>query len=249
MKEPIQILLLVWNRREYTEMTLESVLRCTTYPFQLTVIDNASDPPTADFLAKWVQDHAEVVRSYTRNPVNEGLSPPTQRFWDQMLGEGRPWWGKIDNDIIFSPGWLERLVEVMEKSPKTAVASVCHYPRDFEREAKKGGIVTEGGISIFPRSHTGGCGYLVRAEAVRAAGKLSDIWGKMFGWSEYQHKLNRLGWFTAYAYPLVPVEHLGAWEGQKIRTTEYEDYAAQVKKFRVDGQAEGREKLSRGKKK
>lgn len=236
--EPVQLLLLVWNRKEYTEMTLESVLACTERPYQLTIIDNASDAPTAEFLSGWVEKNKHVVRSFRRNSTNEGLSGPTQSFWDEMMAEGRSYFGKIDNDIIFTDGWLGRIVEVMEKCPSVAVASVCHYPTDFEREVQKdpNSVKAENGVRFWPRSHTGGCGYLVRAHVIKRIGKLTTQFGKMFGWSMFQHQINkrRLG-YTAYAYPLVPVQHLGAWEGQHINTEEYEEYAKTVKRFRHEG--------------
>lgn len=225
-KDTIQLLLLVWNRKEYTEMTLNSVLQNTSYPFQLHIVDNASDEPTASFLRAWVSAHPEVVRSFRRSATNDGLSIPTQAFWNQMKSEKRPWWGKIDNDILFSAGWLERLVEVMEKCPSVGVASVCHFPRDFEREVQKDPSVIKeiNGVKVYPRSHVGGCGYLLRAKACFTGGDLDNRYGKIFGWTRYQEILNQKGLLTAYAYPLVPVQHLGEWNNQAIKNDEYEKY-------------------------
>jgi glycosyltransferase involved in cell wall biosynthesis len=248
-KKLVHLVLIVWNRLEYTQVTLDSVLRCTQYPYRLHIVDNASDPPTGNYLSKWAEEHPEVVESFVRNATNEGLSVPTQMFWDHMRARREPWWGKIDNDIIFTEGWLARLVEVMEKCPSVGVASVCHYPTDFEREAQKGGIEEENGVRFYPRSHTGGCGYLLRAEACRQGGKISTDFGKMFGWSMYQAKLNKRGWKTAYAYPLVPVKHLGAWEGQDNTSPEYVEYAKTIKRFRTEGQAQGRRKMREKRKK
>lgn len=233
-KAPVHLLLLVWNRLEYTQRTLESVLRCTKHPFRLHVVDNASDPPTADFLKRWTEEHPEVVESFVRSEVNEGLSPPTRRFWAQMKARKELWWGKIDNDIIFPEGWLGRLVEVLEKCPSVCVASVCHYSVDFEREVQASPevILEEGGVRFFPRSHVGGCGYLIRGSACFRVGLLDSRYGKLFGWTRFQERLNQHGFITAYAYPLIPVQHLGEWANQAIQTREYLDYNEKIWEMR-----------------
>lgn len=237
MASKIPLLLLVWNRQEYTEMTLETIVNNTQYPYELHIVDNGSDPKTADWLKSWVNSHPSIIGSYKRNAENLGLSPPTQDFWTAMQERGEPWFGKIDNDIEFPDGWLGRLVEVMEKCPTVGVASVCHYARDFEREVVSGASpVTEvNGVQYQVRTHVGGCGYLLRAEAQKAVGDIPVNMGKVFGWTKYQNWLNGRGWETVYAYPYVSVAHLGEWTNQRIKNDEYEKYNQTIWNYRHPG--------------
>lgn len=230
----VPILLLVWNRQEYTEMTLKTIVENTKHPYELHIVDNASDKKTADWLKSWVAQHPTIIGSFRRNDENEGLSPPTQRFWTEMQARGEPFFGKIDNDIEFPEGWLGRLVEVMEKCPKVAVASVCHFAKDFQREVESGQatVQEENGVSYQERTHVGGCGYLLRANAQKQLGDIPVNMGKVFGWTKYQNWLNGRGWKTVYAYPFVPVAHLGDWDNQRIKTQEYEEYSKVIWNFR-----------------
>lgn len=222
-------LLMVWDRLEYTQMTLSSFLR-TASSAKLHIVDNGSQARTKEWLAAWAKANSPSVASYVRHPTNLGIAKPTQAFWEAMQKAKEPWFGKIDNDIEFvSAGWVGRLTEVLERCPSVGVASVCHFARDFEREVKAGQskVVTEGGVQFNPRSHVGGCGYLMRAEVQKKVGPLMVHKG-IYSWTLYQEQINQAGYKTAYAYPFVPVGHLGEWADQRIKSKEYQDYAKKI---------------------
>jgi len=233
MSKPIQLLLMVWDRPEYTRMTLENLVRVTKRPFQLTIYDNGSEPPTAKYLKRWVEDNPTLVRKFTRNPTNQGLVPPTQEFWGEMEKEGHPWWGKIDNDILHPEGWLSCLVEVLEKFPRVGVVSSCPV-RDYGGTGiiKSPELVVESGdLGYYPVPFAGGCGYPMRKEACSSGGPLSSGSG-IFSWTVYQDHLNKLGWLTVLAYPLVLVKHLGTWGKQSLDTPEYREYDRKIWEMR-----------------
>lgn len=67
------------NGRELTRVSLESIRRYTSYPYELWVVDNVSDDDTVEFLK--AQSDINLILNHT---------PPWKRrhFWEKQ----KPWW-------------------------------------------------------------------------------------------------------------------------------------------------------------
>lgn len=113
----IDLLYLTWNRLGYTRKTFPLLLANTDWSLvsRLILYDDNSGDGTRRWLRAHLEEHAppvqvvEVVTAKLRSPVRTMLhylaSGPAEIF------------AKLDNDITVPPGWLERMVSVMDRYP------------------------------------------------------------------------------------------------------------------------------------
>ena len=104
------------------KVSLESMRKDTGLPFDLMVFDNGSCPEVRDFL---IQEKAEGRIQYLiLSEKNMGKGGA----WNMML-TGAP--GKIiaytDADVLFSPRWLSRSVEILETFPNVGMVTARPY--------------------------------------------------------------------------------------------------------------------------
>jgi len=109
--QDIDIIVVTYNRLEFTKKTLESIFSRTKLPYRLIVIDNASTDGTREFLNKLGNEGK--IDQVIFNDKNVGL----ENAWNQGLElVESPLFVTTDNDCIapdLDPCWLERLVDLM----------------------------------------------------------------------------------------------------------------------------------------
>lgn len=119
-----QVTLIVVPRERFSmaRESLESLLENTRYPYTLLYVDNNSPTYLRRYLAQKAKSNAfEIVRS------DRYLSPNAARNL-ALKHVTTPYVAFVDNDVIFSPGWLEALVNCSEDTGATVVGSlVCQY--------------------------------------------------------------------------------------------------------------------------
>lgn len=95
------IIMPVYNQLEVTKICVESIKRNTASEYELIAVDNASDSPAAQYL--------ETVSSRViRNDINKGCAGAWNQGLRASVGE---YVCIINNDVVVTPGWLERLRE------------------------------------------------------------------------------------------------------------------------------------------
>lgn len=108
--KPIDIILVTFNRLEFTKKTLKSIQERTKIPYNLIVVDNNSTDGTRDFLISTEKDYKKVVLL----DENIGL--------EMALNEGFKYvesdiFVTTDNDCIapmLEPCWLRRQATLMD---------------------------------------------------------------------------------------------------------------------------------------
>lgn len=115
-KLAVDIVICVYNAVEETLGCLESIVRHTTVPHTVTIIDDKSSDMTREQLRRYVQGKPwmrllenEVNLGYTRS-ANIGLSSSTAE-----------WVVLLNSDTIVTPGWLEGMFEVVKAQPNAAM--------------------------------------------------------------------------------------------------------------------------------
>ena len=190
-------------------LTLPKLLSSTSYPFDLTIIDNGSADGTTEYLTHITSIHAPSRKiRLIFNSNNQGLSRPTNEFW---LSSKCELVGKIDNDILVEDGWLEKLVTAHQKVSKLAVIGGFHFPMEiFDYEKCKHNIYEYNNIQILRQPHIGG-NYLAKRHILLETGFLEEPGTadfKLGGWTGYQHRLTKKGYIVGYYYPFICFEHL-----------------------------------------
>lgn len=111
----VDIIVCVHNALEDIQGCLESIVRYTTPPYRLILVDDGSDAPTQDYLANFAESQGEtLLRSeeatgYTL-AANRGLRHSTADY--AIL---------LNSDTIVTPQWLDRMVACAESDEQIGV--------------------------------------------------------------------------------------------------------------------------------
>ena len=211
MMKTVDLLYVTYNRLYYTKRTLLELFKNAAYDFSLTIVDNGSTDGTVEYLKKLErEDFTGVKIIYNKN--NEGLSKPTNQFWENSTAD---YVGKVDNDVILPYGWLNRLITAYEQAKtqniKFGALGACHSLIKFLDRHLKDSTIEQTEIlnGYFFRQFIGGCCYIIDRQLIVKNGKLKHEDTKIAGWTEYQHRLMRMGYPSAYVWPLMMVDHMG----------------------------------------
>jgi glycosyltransferase involved in cell wall biosynthesis len=110
------------------KVSLESMRKDAGLPFDLMVFDNGSCPEVRDFLVQEKEEGRIQYLILAEKNMGKGGA------WNVMLA-GAP--GEIisytDSDVLFSPSWLKRSVEILETFPKVGMVTARPFrtPPEF----------------------------------------------------------------------------------------------------------------------
>uniref|UniRef100_UPI0013EC6CC6 glycosyltransferase family 2 protein n=1 Tax=Aquisphaera insulae TaxID=2712864 RepID=UPI0013EC6CC6 len=109
------IIIPCWNEVAYTRQCLAAVIRHTTRPFEIVVIDNGSTDGTHLYLAG-VADGASIPVTVIRNAANRGFpAAVNQGLAAAARGE---FLVLLNNDAVVTDGWLDQLVALASSDPR-----------------------------------------------------------------------------------------------------------------------------------
>lgn len=122
--------LLSYKRPERLRECIDSLVKYTSYPYELIVNAEAGDDVSnIEYLYKLYQT-GRISKLVLSNGKNRGVGKSFSNCIGVSDGD---YICKIDTDLIFSPGWLERGVKILEKGLVNAVSffNYRHYdPQD-----------------------------------------------------------------------------------------------------------------------
>ena len=116
------------------KVSLESMRKEAGLPFDLMVFDNGSCPEVRDFLVREKEEGRIQYLILSEKNMGKGGA------WNVMLA-GAP--GKIiaysDSDVLFSPSWLARSVEILETFPNVGMVTARPFrtPPEFIQSTLK----------------------------------------------------------------------------------------------------------------
>lgn len=126
------LIVITHNQLYYTRLCLESLLATTDAPFELLLIDNASTDGTGAYflsLEKNKQHLSTALKGLylCLNPENKGFAGAVNQGLRQAKGQVL---GVLNNDLLFTPQWLSRLLDEMKKNNCSALGPVCNAVED-----------------------------------------------------------------------------------------------------------------------
>ncbi len=120
------------NQLAFTKLFIDSVFKCTDFPFELIMVDNSSTDGTAEYLSG-----LQNVR-LIRNDRNLGCSAG----WNQGIKAAQGNYVIVcNNDIVVTPGWLRALITALEEDDRLGMAvpvsniQVMHFDAQYPEEA------------------------------------------------------------------------------------------------------------------
>ncbi|MGF1482134.1 MAG: glycosyltransferase family 2 protein [Cyanophyceae cyanobacterium] len=122
MSELLTIVVVPRERFQFARQSLESLYENTSFPFELVYVDNNSPTTLRRYLEAQAQEKGfKLVRSPDYLSPNQARNFGLRHVDSQYVVF-------VDNDVIFSPGWLKALVNCTEATGATVVGSlVCQY--------------------------------------------------------------------------------------------------------------------------
>lgn len=111
-----------------TKPFLESLYKYTkTELFDLIMIDNGSNDDTTEYLKNFEKEHSNLKVIY--NTENLGYSKANNQGLDIALKSNYEFIGLLNNDILFTPNWLEDTLKIFEYDYQLGMVA----PRDAGR--------------------------------------------------------------------------------------------------------------------
>jgi len=184
--EEIPILMIVFDRLEYTKKAIKAVLKNTLYPFKLFIFNNGSDEHVKWYLKSLKDDRIEIYNSRE----NLGLVPAMNMFFDKF--KDCKYVAKVDNDTVVPEGWLGKLKEVMDTYPLFTVQANHYLAMPFRIKEnddfyKHLFSVDFNGSKIYFYKNSGGTGQLIRRSVIdKPMPKYKMAKGGLSGWCNMQ---------------------------------------------------------------
>ncbi len=177
------LVLLSWNHLEETKPCLESLFRTTDVPARLIIVDNGSEPHIREFLRNVRPQGAIREVTLIQNDINRGFPGGM----NQGLHASRAAYVcLLNNDLLFTSGWLSRMLEVAQTHPNIGVLNPSsstlgdHPPSGMsleayakQLEAAKRGLYVEVGMCI------GFC-MLIKRHVIEQIGLLTEEIERIF---------------------------------------------------------------------
>ncbi len=114
------LVLLSWNHLEETRPCLETLFESTTVPSRLFIVDNGSEPAVREFLRGVKPRGAVREVVLLQNETNEGFPRGMNRG---IRASRAPFVCLLNNDLRFTRGWLEELIEVARANSDVGVVN------------------------------------------------------------------------------------------------------------------------------
>ena len=119
----VSIVVVCWNALEYTKVTLESLFNTVKSSYNLIIIDNGSNDDTRFFLDSIILPNNINKSEIIHNNINLGIGAAYNQGYNIAKTLNSKYTVFCNNDLLFSKGWLEKLVELMEHDSNIAMAN------------------------------------------------------------------------------------------------------------------------------
>ncbi|MGB3534778.1 MAG: glycosyltransferase [Microcoleaceae cyanobacterium] len=161
MVEPVDLLLITYNRRQYLQKTLTHLLNSSSN-FRLYCWDNASVDGTADIIAS-IDDERVVKRHFSKENVNQ--FEPCMWFFETAESDVI---GKIDDDVLLPEGWTEQFASLIRQDSQFGMLGCWIFmPEDWNINLAAHNIVEISGHKVFQCTMIAGHSFLARKEYLR----------------------------------------------------------------------------------
>jgi hypothetical protein len=138
MAEPVDIILLAYNRLDYLIEMIDALAAHTVWPYRLTIVDNLSGPETRN----WLRAHRQLFHQVIFNDRNEHLAG----YQRGITRTASDLFVVSDADVLPHPPtadgcWLTRLVGLADRHPDFGLISTrldsITAARDIQAERKR----------------------------------------------------------------------------------------------------------------
>jgi glycosyltransferase involved in cell wall biosynthesis len=197
----LDILMITYNRPEYTSMALSRLLDSCGKDMRVWVWQNGTDPATVQ-VVKDLQGHPRFFKLHI-SEKNEKLRGPTNWFWSRSDAD---YFSKVDDDCLLPDGWGEQLMSAHVDNPEFGViGSWRFYDEDFVPELANRKIREfKGNHRLMMNCWVQGSGYAMKRKCFEQLGPIRE--GQSF--PGYCLSLAGKGWQNGWYFPFIHEEHM-----------------------------------------
>ena len=199
------IVIAVWNLKEYTKNCIESIIKNTEYPYRLIVTDNGSEAETREYLESLKNDSRLKAHDYTliRNEENLGATKALNQ--GLRLSKGK-YAMILNNDTIMTKGWLSKMVRTAESSKDIGIVnpnsnnlgSRAPWWMSLEKYAER--LKKRYKDRYMEMATAVGFCYMIKREVINKIGILSEEYGLgNFEETEYSIRAARSGYKSVFS--------------------------------------------------
>jgi len=207
MKKPpkpiISSTIVTYNRLDYTQETIRTLLATRKLPGELIVVDNNSSDGTREWLIE--QYCLGVIDKLIFNASNHYPGYARNQGWDKSCPDA-DYLHSSDNDMEYREGWDTEAVELFEAMPKLGQVGIMnqmqHFPEEEEIEHFK--LYEENGKQINRYWWNIGGTCVIRAEMFRDENIrwLPERWeAKINEDAKYSNLVKERGYFIGNVIP------------------------------------------------
>lgn len=195
----IDILMITYNRPEYTRLSLERLLETCDENMRVWIWHNGNDEKTLAVVNE-LSSHPRI-HEVRVSPENRKLNVPTNWLWSNAKGR---YLSKLDDDCLLSLDWARTLRKAHEDVPNFGVLGCWRFPEeDFIPELANEKIQEYNGHHLMRNCWVEGSGYLMKRECLDRQGLLEPAQS----FTSYCIELAHNNWINGWYYPFIYQEH------------------------------------------
>ncbi|MFH1857225.1 MAG: glycosyltransferase family 2 protein [Candidatus Omnitrophota bacterium] len=195
-----QIIIVVWNQFEVTKNCLESILEKTKAPFEIILVDNASEEKTASYLKNFSSRYQDKVR-LIRNNSNLGFIKAVNQAMGSATAD---FVCLLNNDTIVAENWLNELIFVAQNNPTIGLLNPSSNTLGQKTEVENIDNFAQG-LSKYhgqfeEMAQASGFCMLIKKEVIQKIGTLDEVYGMgYFEDTDYSRRAMKNGFRCARA--------------------------------------------------
>lgn len=226
----ISIIMITWNKWEFTKRCLKSLLEKTDYPnYELIIIDNGSTDFTLRGLASLAKKYPNLLK-IIRNRRNIGFSFANNQGAEASRGEHLLF---LNNDTeIYDPNWLKIMARTLDSHYRIgACGQFCALNTSDEDDSSIQGVYVPG--LIIPISWVAGHCLMIKRGAFNQAGGWPWNLYKIIGCEDIHicYALREKGFMVTSTPSWLDLAHFGG--KTRRQQKEYDSFKQDEENFKV----------------
>jgi len=220
----VNIGVITFNRLDFTKQAITSIVKYTSFPHVITVVDNGSQDGTQKYLKELHK--TGIVKNLILLEQNIGVAKASNLAW---LQEPKSlYYLKYDNDIVIQKNnWLSSLVTVIDAIPELGVIGYNFEPVSYPLQD-----IRNHRIRVKEEGNIGGACFLIPKRTENILGYWCEDYG-FYGFEDvdYSFRVKLAGLMNGYMEDEEIGIHLPAGKAPKIdgRTWRASDGIEEVK--------------------
>ena len=174
----VNIGIVTFNRLEFTKQAVASIIKYTSFPYVITIVDNGSHDGTKEYLQEVKEEG--IIKNLVLLDKNIGVAKASNLAWIQE--EKALYYLKYDNDIVIQKNnWLSNLISVIDATPEIGVIGYNFEPISYSLK-----MIRDQKIRVKEEGNIGGACFLIPKRTQDILGYWCEDYG-LYGFEDVDY--------------------------------------------------------------